>query len=158
PQFSTSNLPIDRLPNDVHEIMKLVQLTKQDIEYLALIDDIMTEHAPIIAERHYQMVMDIPEIKDIFNTHTTYERYVGAITNYYKQLTNPQLDQNYIDYRIKIGTVHSQIQLTEEWYIGSYTRVYEYLVPHITAKFASRPTELARILVALNRIITFDTI
>src|SRR5699024_9469750 len=54
--------------------------------------------------------------------------------------------------------IHSRIQLTEEWYLGSYTRVYEYLVPHITAKFKSNPRKLAEVLVALNRIITFDSI
>lgn len=158
PQFSTSDLAIEQLPHNIYEIMKLVQLTNQDLEYLSLIDDLMEEHAAIIAERHYKMVMEIPEIAEIFNSYTTYERYVHAITNYYKQLTKPKLDQEYVDYRIKIGAIHSRIQLTEEWYIGSYTRVYEYLVPYITAKFASKPIELAGILVALNRIITLDTI
>lgn len=158
PQLSSSNLPLDNMPKEIHEIMKLVQLTKQDLKYLALIDDIMEEHAPFIAERHYEMIMDIPEIKEIFEKFTTYDRYVPAITNYYKQLTKPKLEQAYVDYRIKIGKIHSHIQLTEEWYIGSYTRVYEYLIPYITARFASKPQQLAEILVALNRIITFDTI
>lgn len=157
PKFTT-NLPLDDIPNDIHEIMKLVQLTKQDIQYLSLIDDVMEKHANIIAERHYNMIMDIPEIKGIFNEYTTYERYISAITNYYKQLTKPNLGKQYIEYRKKIGLIHSKIQLTEDWYIGSYMRVYEYLVPHIVAKLASKPTELAHVLVALNRIITFDTI
>lgn len=158
PPFSTTDLPLEDMPKEIHDIMKLVQLTKQDLEYLSLIDDIMEKHALSIAERHYEMVMDIPEIKGIFEEFTTYDRYVPAITNYYKQLTKPKLDQAYIDYRKKIGDIHSRIQLTEEWYIGSYTRVYEYLVPYITARFASKPKQLAGILVALNRIISFDTI
>src|SRR5699024_3053923 len=101
-------------------------------------------------KRHYDMVMDIPEIKDIFNAFTTYDRYVPAITNYYKQLTKPKLTKEYIDYRKKIGKIHSQIQLTEEWFIGSYMRVYEYLLPYITARFSSKPKQLTRILIALN--------
>src|SRR5699024_5546729 len=109
-------------------------------------------------KRHYDMIMDTPEIKSIFDEFTTFERYISAITAYFKQLTKPVLDQNYVDYRKKIGKIHSRIELTEEWYIGSYVRVYEYLVPYITEKFASKPNELASILVALNRIITFDTI
>ncbi|MEI3614022.1 protoglobin domain-containing protein [Pseudogracilibacillus sp. SO30301A] len=104
------------------------------------------------------MVMDIPEIKGIFEEFTTYDRYVPAIMNYYKQLTKPKLDQAYVDYRKKIGTIHSRIQLTEEWYFGSYMRVYEYLVPYITNRFASKTKQLAGVLVALNRIIAFDTI
>src|SRR5690625_2242276 len=104
------------------------------------------------------MIMYIPDVKDIFSKFTTYESYVPAITNYYKQLTKPNIDQHYIDSRKAIGKIHSEIQLEEDWFIGSYIRIYEYLVPHISVKFASQPTKLTNILLALNRIITFDTI
>src|SRR5699024_10310313 len=52
----------------------------------------------------------------------------------------------------------SRIKLTEEWFIGSYTRVFESLIPLITNKYKSKPQTLAKIIVALDRIITFDTI
>src|SRR5699024_7685329 len=156
--FTERDLPLSELPESVHKIVKLVQLTKQDVNYLHLIDDLMEEHAPVIAERHYEMIMDIPEMKEIFNTFTTYERYITAITKYFRQLTKPQLNEEYIWFRKKIGAIHSNIKLTEEWFIGSFTRVYEYLVPYISSRFASKPRQLAGILVALNRIITFDTI
>lgn len=158
PDFTQSNLSLNQLPDSIKEVIKLAQLSQQDLDHLLLIDDLMEQHAPIIAERHYEMVMDIPEIKVIFEEFTTYERYVPAITNYYKQLTKPKINKAYIEYRKKIGNIHSRIQLTEEWYIGSYMRVYEYLVPFITARFSSQPQKLANILIALNRIITFDTI
>src|SRR5690625_4350638 len=158
PTFTKTDLPLDVLPESIHEIVKIVQLSKQDIEHLHLIDDIMEEHVETIAERHYEMIMDIPEIKEIFNKFTTYERYVPAIINYFKHLTKPELNDEYVWYRKKIGAIHSSIRLTEEWFIGSYMRVYEYLVPHIAVRFASRPKQLGDVLVALNKIITFDTI
>lgn len=158
PKFTKTDLPLNDLPNDIHNVIKLVQLTQQDIHYLRLVDDLMEEHAPLIAERHYYMLMDIPELKQIFDTYTTYERYVPAITDYFKQLTKPEINHDYVEYRKKIGRIHSHIHLTEEWFIGSYMRVYEYLVPFISVRFASKPEQLANILVALNRIITFDTI
>ncbi len=156
--FENSQFKANELPNHIHEIIKLSQLTPDDLESLKLIDYLMEEHAETMADRHYKMIMELPQIKEIFNKFTTYDRYVPAITNYYKQLTKPELTNEYIQYRKKIGRIHSHIQLTEEWYIGSYMRVYEYLIPYITKKFSSRPQVLAKILIALNRIITFDTI
>lgn len=44
----------------------------------------MKEHVTTIAERHYNMIMDIPETKDIFSTFTTYNRWVPAMTSYFK--------------------------------------------------------------------------
>lgn len=143
---------------NIADILKLVQLTSKDIRMLSLIDDLMEKHATNLAERHYNMLMELPKTKEIFNKFTTYERYITAITAYFKQLTKPTINDSYITYRKKIGQVHSHIRLTEEWYLGSYTRVYEYMVPHITRQFKSQPTKLADVLVALNRIITFDSI
>lgn len=158
PPFQQSDLALDGLPEHIHDIIKLVQLTKQDIEHLHLIDDMMEEHAAEIAKRHYEMVMDIPEIRDIFNSYTSYERYVPAITNYYRQLTKPEITIEYVQYRKKIGEIHSRIKLTEEWFIGSYNRVTEYITPFIVERYKSNAHTLSNILMALNKIISFDTI
>lgn len=140
------------------ELFKLCQLSQKDIDALMKIDDIMEEHAPTIAERHYNMIMMIPEIREIFNNNTNYKAYTTLITKYYQQLTKPKLDAAYIEYRKKIGRIHSRIHLTDEWFIGSYVRVYEYLLPLIVARFHAKPRILTDILVALNRIITFDSL
>jgi len=144
--------------NHMEEILYLVQITKEDIQALHLIAELIEEHAPTMAERHYQMIQEIPEIKGIFHEFTTYERYTNAIIVYYKQLSKPVINDAYIEYRKKIGRIHSRIKLSEEWYIGSYMRVYEYIIPFITDKFKSDPITLSNILVALNRIIHLDTI
>ena len=148
----------DNVPKGVQDILKLVQLTHKDIENLHSIDDIMEKHAADMAERHYEMIMEIDEIREIFNQYTNHDRYTSAIIAYFKQLTKPEINQEYIQYRKKIGQIHSQIKLTEEWYLGSYIRVYEYLVPFITDRFKSNPKKLADVLVALNKMITFDSI
>lgn len=156
--FSKNTVTFTGIPAHVNEIMKLVQLSEQDIAHLRLIDDLMKEHAPEIAKRHYEMIMAIPEMEGIFNEFTTYERYVPAITNYYLQLTNPKIDKQYIESRKNIGRIHSRIKLTEDWFIGSYARVTEYLTPYIVARFKADAKKLANVITALNRIITFDTI
>lgn len=152
-----SNISINK-NRIISEWLNLCQLSQKDLEALAKIDHLMEEHAPIMADRHYQMIMAIPDIKDIFDRHSNYERYTKAITKYFQQLTKPKLDDTYIQYRKKIGMIHSRIHLTDEWFIGSYTRVYEYLIPFIMQCFHSKPNDLAEILVALNRIITFDSL
>lgn len=155
--FAQSDIFIESGPV-IEDWLQLCQLSQSDLDALKKIDHIMEEHASMIADRHYQMIMSIPEIKEIFNKHSIYERYINLITIYFKQLTKPSIDKDYIEYRKKIGRIHSRIHLTDDWYIGSYTRVYEYLLPFIVAEFRSKPNELSDILVALNRIITFDSL
>lgn len=140
------------------DILKLIQLSEADLESLRLLDDLMQEHAAEMAERHYDMIMEIPELAEKFQEHTTYEQYTAAIIAYYKQLTDPVLDDAYLEQRKNIGRIHSRIQLSEEWFLGSYIRVYEYLIPYITEHFRSKPHTIANVLIALQRIITLDSI
>lgn len=58
--------------------------------------------------------MDIPEIKHVFNQYISYETYSSALIAYYKQLSKPIINKEYVHYRRKIGNIHSQIQLSEE--------------------------------------------
>lgn len=156
--FTKTDLVLSNITPEVQDIIHFVQLSQQDLEHLQLIEDIMHEHAPIIAKRHYEMIMDIDEVREIFKQHTSYDRYVPVFIQYLKQITKPKINSSYIEHRKRIGKIHSDIKLTEEWFIGSYMRIFEYLVPFITTKFVTDPLKLANILTALNKIISFDTI
>jgi methyl-accepting chemotaxis protein len=153
-----STIQIEGVSERTNEILKLLQLTSKDVDVIKKIHPIMLEHVDEIAKRHLEMIHKIPEIKEIFEEHTFSEKYTKAITNYFKQLTNSEINKEYVEYRKKIGKVHSRIKLQDEWYVGSYLRVYEYLIPHITKKFRHKPEQLADILIALIRIITFDSL
>lgn len=153
-----TDLSFSNIDPHIKEIVHLVQLTKEDVEHLHLISDLMDKHAPEIAKRHYEMIMALPGVRDIFENYTTYDRYIPAFINYLQQLTRPNFSPESISYRKKIGLIHSNIKLTDEWYIGSYVRIYEYLTPFIVEKFSNKPNQLAKILIALNRMISFDTI
>ena len=74
-----SDLQVASKNPKVSEFLKLTQLTKKDLESLRKIDGIMDEHAETIANRHYDMIMEIPEIKNIFVQYSVKERYTKAI-------------------------------------------------------------------------------
>jgi methyl-accepting chemotaxis protein len=158
PPFRESDLEIEKMGNHMHQILKLIQLTHEDKKTLKKISPLMEEHASEMAQRHYEMIMVQPQIKTIFESNSNFERYTKAIIQYYNQLPNTQIDEDYVEYRKKIGQIHSRIHLTDEWFIGSYIRVYEYLIPLIIKEFHRSPKELSDILVALIKVITFDSL
>ncbi len=156
---------INKLSTDVYQIegeseqtnnfLLLLQVTNEDLEYLRLTEDIFEQHINDLANRHYDMIMMIPEISAIMNQHSYYERYTKMVQKYFLELPKANLTKEYIMYRKKIGKVHSKIGLRDEWYIGSYMRAYEYLLPELIRKFKS-PKQLQCVLHALLKMITFD--
>lgn len=156
--FRESDLEIQNMGPHMQQILKLIQLTQKEKDTLNKISPLMEKHAPEMAKRHYEMIMELPQIKSIFEANSNFERYTKAIINYYNQLPKASIDKDYIEYRKKIGQIHSRIHLTDEWFIGSYIRVYEYLLPIIIKEFHRSPSELSDILLALIKIITFDSL
>jgi len=158
PELHDDTYIIEDVNNRINELLKLLQITDQDFENVKKIDSIMEEHAFEMAKRHYDMVMKIPEIQQIMSENSNFDRYTKAITAYFKELSRPKFSKDYVEYRKKIGRVHSRIGLYDEWYVGSYIRVYEYLLPIIIKKFRHSPKTITEIVLSLIRIMTFDTL
>lgn len=156
PNLENEAYTIEEVSPRINELLKLLQITDEDFKNVNKIDFIMDEHASEMSNRHYEMIMKIPEIKGILEQNSYYERYTAMITKYFKELTNPKFSKDYVAYRKKIGRVHSHIGLTDEWYIGSYLRVYEYLLPIIIRRYRHSPSTITSIVLSLIRIITFD--
>lgn len=147
---------IERENNRINEFFKFLQITDRDIENVRKINAIMKEHASEMAKRHYGIIMKIPEIRQIMEQYSNFERYTTVISKYFKELTNPEFSKDYVAYRKNIGRVHSRIGLRDEWYVGSYLRVYKRLLPIIAKKFRHSPANVSDITISLIRIITFD--
>lgn len=149
------------IPHDEYlskDIIEHVQLTNADLEHIRSISDIILEQANHIASKHYQLIMKSKDTKTIFEQFTTYDRWIKVFTTYLKQMARAVIDTNYINNLKKIGEVHSKIQLSDDWFIASFMRIYEHLTPHIVNRFSSNPVKMTNVLLAVNRIISLDTI
>lgn len=156
--LKATNLSIPQTDQLTKGIIEHVQLSKTDLENIVSIRHILNEQAENIANRHYKLIMDTKETKGIFEHFTSRERWINLFTNYIHKMGEGKLDAEYIKNLKTIGEVHSRIQLTDDWFIASYMRFYEYLTPYIVMRFVSNPQRLADVLLSLNRVITLDTI
>ncbi|UTW70940.1 hypothetical protein KHA80_17470 [Anaerobacillus sp. HL2] len=67
-----------------------------------------------------------------------------------------QIDENYIQGRVKIGDIHSKIRLTPEFYTGSYIRVYEYLILLLLRNWGKTQNNFPEVLLSILKFITLD--
>lgn len=158
PSLQATDLSLPQTEQLTKDIIEHVQIRQADLENIRSIRDILEEQAHHIADTHYQLIMDTESTKDIFQQFTTYDRWVNLFTKYICQMGKGKLDANYIKYLKVIGEVHSKIKLTDDWFIASFMRFYEFLTPHIVMRFSSNPQQLTDVLLSLNRVITLDTI
>ncbi|MFM1653676.1 methyl-accepting chemotaxis protein [Brevibacillus sp. B_LB10_24] len=132
-----------------------LQISKEDVQHLGKVQDLMDEYAERITKRHYELLAQIPAMRQIIDDHSSWERLHATFVEYLKSVPRVAFDEEYIRSRTKVGEVHSRIQLAPEWFIGAFTRIYEYLVPAVLHRFHN-VQEAGGILLALNRVLTLD--
>lgn len=131
-----------------------LQITTGDFERIKKLDKLIAKHAEQITKRHYDLLSQIPQLQQMMSKHSTIERLSQTFIAYLNSIPQVEMDEEYLLSRQKIGFVHSHIQLAPEWFIGAFTRIYEYLMPHIVSDFSSKAA--GEVMLALNRILTLD--
>ncbi|MCJ8014647.1 methyl-accepting chemotaxis protein [Paenibacillus sp. KQZ6P-2] len=134
----------------------LLQINKVDTDNMHKLAQLMDEKAEGITKRHYELLSQVQYTRELIEGNSTWERLMRTFTDYLKSIPRMEINSEYIESRIRIGLVHGRIKLPLEWFIGSFMRIYEELVPEILVRFPN-PTEAASILLSLNRILTLDS-
>ncbi|MCE5168742.1 methyl-accepting chemotaxis protein [Paenibacillus profundus] len=131
-----------------------LQVTSQDVECLRRLAPYFDKYAEAITERHYELLFRLPEMKSLIEQHSTRKRLTETFIIYLRSIPHIAFDGEYVRTRERIGQVHSRIQLEPEWFLASFLRVYEFLVPLIVKDF--RAGEAAQMTLALHRILMLD--
>lgn len=135
--------------------LRFIQMTREDIRHLRRLEKLMDEHAEKIANRHYDLIAQFENLRAIIDRSNSWERLYVTFIDYLKSIPRARFDDQYIRHRIRIGIAHSRIGLAPEWFMGSYIRIYEYLVPAILREFGNHH-EAEAVLLSLHRILTLD--
>ncbi|GIP36184.1 methyl-accepting chemotaxis protein [Paenibacillus sp. J2TS4] len=150
-------------PSDIPGTDKLrqklfyLQVTENDLHHIHKLQSVMDKHAETITRRHYELLFQIDEMKHIIDCHSTKERLTQTFIAYLKSIPRVEMDDTYIQNRKKVGIVHSRIQLSPEWFIGAFMRIYEYMIPNIMEMYSKRQ-EATEILISLQKILTLDAL
>ncbi len=141
----------------LNDKLSFLQITYEDLARVRDVSSLMEPYFDLIAKRQYDVIEQFPSLNAIILEHSHRERLERTFVAYFKSLfsadiTNPEFWMK----RRRIGRVHSKIQVTADWYVGSYVRLFEYLIPVIVDKWNKWPGELSEILLACMKIVLLD--
>jgi len=139
----------------LQEKLHFLQITAQDVERIRVLKELFETHAEAITKRHYDLLLEVPAMKKIMDTHSTLDRLSRTFRGYLLTIANPTFDDEWLRTRERIGIVHSRIQLSPEWFIGAFIRIYEFMLPAILEKLGSTAA-CSETLLALHRLLTLD--
>ncbi len=131
-------------------------LTQENLKAVCDLQEILNSNIEYITELHYEYILKNKSLKKLIDEHSTLEKLRKTFREYLKSLFSGRIDEDYCRKRQIIGSVHYNIKLYPEWYIGAQGRILDALIPVLTERIGDR-RKLSFALVSLNKLIHFDS-
>jgi heme-based aerotactic transducer len=145
-------------------VIDLSDRRREQIEYigiteheLRLLKDKQTEFAAIVdvlVDELYGRIMRWPELRQLIDGHSTVDRLKETQRWYFLSLTDGRIDESFIEKRLFIGSVHSRIGLTTQWYLGTYMLYLDLAASHFQHVL---PNEWLPVINAVTKLFNLDS-
>src|SRR5262249_15448237 len=104
----------------------------------------------------YRHLLSFQPTRDLLRDPKVKDRLLAKQRGYLLSLAGPTIDEGFVAERRHIGAVHQRVGLEPRYYLGAYSPYFALLVPIVNEWFGSEPGRAARLLVALQRLLTLD--
>ncbi|MFD0872414.1 protoglobin domain-containing protein [Paenibacillus residui] len=145
-------------------MINLTEERRRQLEYvgirdadLSLLKSKKAEFQQIVeslVDELYDHIMAHPELKEVIEKHSTMERLKETQRWYFMSMTEGVIDEEYIQKRMHIGSVHSRIGLDSNWYLGTYM-IY---LDIASVRFQqTMPQDWVKVIHSLTKMFNFDS-
>lgn len=138
------------------EQLRFLGLTEEALVLMHSERENFLREADAVVKTFYDELVKYPYLDNLIKNHSTIERLSQTQKAYFISLTDPAIDEEYINRRLAIGKKHQEIGLYPKWYLGAY-RIYLTEIRRIIWQYHGREPETAlRLLEAFTKRIVFD--
>ncbi|AZN38735.1 globin-coupled sensor protein [Paenibacillus albus] len=131
-----------------------IGITPDTLTFLKSHEQTFKQITELVVDELYDRIYKQPELAAIITAHSTIERLKSTQIWYFQSMTAGLIDEAFIEKRLFIGSLHSRIGLTTEWYLGTYM-LYLDIATHYL--MSAVPDQWLQIIQALSKMFNFDS-
>ncbi len=152
----SSKITINEL--EIQHRLEFIGLTLDDSEILKQVGRIIKPQINKIVNEFYAHIKQVPELVSILNyTDDNIDKIKQSQKNYITEVFGGAYGDSYFKSRIQLGIEHHIIGLSPRWYLGSYAKYMELIVPVILRHWWWRPVKASKSIKALSKVFSLDT-
>ncbi len=141
--------------SEIRARLSFLGITEEDLGVMATWEKVCQARLDFLIDQFYDHIRATRATQQILDKFTTVERQRPLVTRYVLTMFTGRIDDQYIEYRRRVGATHDRIDLDAIWYVAMYTIIRRVLVEAIRDAGASL-RETQRFDDALNRLILVD--
>jgi signal transduction histidine kinase len=141
---------------DLEARLSFLGFTEADRELLAGLRPAFERRAELLVAAFYRHLLSFPETRTILSDPDVKDRLIDVQRDYLLSLCGPQIDDDYVAERRRIGDAHERVGLGPRWYLGAYALYASLLVPVVCEQHRGNPTLAERTVTALLKLLLLD--
>jgi len=129
--------------------------TEADMGVIAHWRPVIEAALPAIVDVFYDFIARASAVQSVLDTHTTIQRQRPVLTRYVQTMFSGRLDDEYVEYRRRVGVRHETIDLDVHYYLAMYEVLRSNFVQTLQRANAT-PAAVERFSSAFGRLISVD--
>lgn len=154
--FSETNYSDIQTNERFQEKLDFLALTKIRRDSVSFLRSIYQDNRKDILDKFYNRLLEIPEFKNVINTHSTVDRLKSLFDAHFISLFEDELNIEYVFKRRKIAFTHARIGVLPNWMISAYTLFNQLIIPLIVTSLSHHQEKMLNVLLAYDSLVTID--
>jgi heme-based aerotactic transducer len=135
--------------------MKMIHFTEQDLQRAKCIQPLIEENIEKLVDDFYQTILEIRELKDIIEKHSSVDRLRRTLKIHLIELFNGQIDNRFVEKRLIVAKTHYRIGLKPAWYMCSFQNLQNSLIQIISNEMTIRE-EASLFIMAITKLLCLE--
>lgn len=140
---------------EIQKQMELIDLTTTDLAIAKFLQKLVHNHIDEIVASFYDKLLAVPSLHQIIRQHSTLERLKQTLCNHIEEMFNGEIDDKYIEKRMKVAKIHFMIGLEPKWYMGAFQQVLEVLIKLVNETYWGNDIR-ERAILSISKLINFE--
>ncbi|MEK4028156.1 globin-coupled sensor protein [Pseudobacillus sp. FSL P4-0506] len=112
--------------------LDMINLSIQDLTVVKSLQPLVEEHLDDIVTAFYDAIGKQPNLLNIIKEHSSVDRLKKTLRQHIQELFNGEIDEEFIQKRLKIAYVHVRIGLKTKWYMSAFQELFNSLIALIS--------------------------
>lgn len=146
--------PLDR--HDRERWLQYLSVTKEDRKTIVAMKDDFAPHIDEFIAGFCEHILKQKETSVFIMDTDVIKRLKPSVKKYWTQLLKGNYGSGYFNDRLKLGYAHERVGLGPGWYIGAYTRCFQFATDRIFLKYPDKPEKAQQAINAFTKVFFLD--
>ncbi len=133
----------------------VISLTEADLALIKVLEPMVTQHIDTIVNDFYENITNQPNLLQIIATFSTVDRLKMTFKNHILEIFAGNINNDYIEKRIRIAHVHVKVGLNTKWYISAFQNLMNLLIDLFDTNIENK-VDLVNSIKAMSKLLNFE--